>query len=271
MDARRRGRPGPGGGRRRTGRLARLGRGCSRVRRPRGVAGTHAERRAGAVLLHVGDDEGSEGGPAHARVHLRAPLDGRLLARSPAHRPALDDVRHRLGEGGVRRALRAVDERRRRRSCTTVASIPSAQLDLLERYEISTFCAPPTEYRLLVKQDLARCRLPRLRHCTGAGEPLNPEVIHAWHDALRAADPRRLRTDGEHHAGRQPAGAADPSGLDGKAVPGTRPARHRRRRCRAAGRRGGRPRAPRAPAVALPRVLEEPRGDRRVPCAASGT
>jgi acetyl-CoA synthetase/medium-chain acyl-CoA synthetase len=58
------------------------------------------------------------------------------------------------------------------------------ELDLLARYEVSVFCAPPTEYRLLVKQDLSRRRFPRLRHCTGAGEPLNPEVIHAWHDAL---------------------------------------------------------------------------------------
>ena len=142
---------------------------------------------------------------------------------------------------------------------------PERQLDLLERYEISTFCAPPTEYRMLVTQDLRRRRLPRLRHCTAAGEPLNPEVIHAWQDALRAAGVRRLRTDGEHHPRRQPAVAPAASGLDGKGVPGTRPARHRRRRRRAPGGRGGRPRAPRAPAVALPRVLEEPRGDRRVP------
>jgi len=61
---------------------------------------------------------------------------------------------------------------------------PERQLHLLARHEVSVFCAPPTEYRLLVKQDLARWRLPRLRHCAGAGEPLNPEVIHAWHDAL---------------------------------------------------------------------------------------
>jgi acetyl-CoA synthetase/medium-chain acyl-CoA synthetase len=60
---------------------------------------------------------------------------------------------------------------------------PERELDLLERYEVSVFCAAPTEYRLLVKQDLGRRRLPRLRHCTGAGEPLNPEVIHTWHDA----------------------------------------------------------------------------------------
>ncbi len=61
---------------------------------------------------------------------------------------------------------------------------PERELDLLERWEISTFCAPPTEYRMLVKADLARRRLPYLRHCTAAGEPLNPEVIHAWQDAF---------------------------------------------------------------------------------------
>src|SRR5207253_3112349 len=46
---------------------------------------------------------------------------------------------------------------------------PERQLDLLARYEVSVFCTPPTEYRLLVKQDLKRRHLPRLRHCTGAG------------------------------------------------------------------------------------------------------
>lgn len=61
---------------------------------------------------------------------------------------------------------------------------PARELSLLEKYEVSVFCAPPTEYRLLVKENLKRCRLPRLRHCTGAGEPLNPEVIHAWRDAF---------------------------------------------------------------------------------------
>jgi medium-chain acyl-CoA synthetase len=59
---------------------------------------------------------------------------------------------------------------------------PERELDLLARYEVSVFCAPPTEYRMLVKQDLSKWRLPRLRHCVGAGEPLNPEVIHAWHE-----------------------------------------------------------------------------------------
>lgn len=59
---------------------------------------------------------------------------------------------------------------------------PARELELLARYEVSTFCAPPTEYRMLVKQDPALFRFPKLRHCTGAGEPLNPEVIRVWHE-----------------------------------------------------------------------------------------
>jgi acetyl-CoA synthetase/medium-chain acyl-CoA synthetase len=48
----------------------------------------------------------------------------------------------------------------------------------------SVFCAPPTEFRLLVKQPaLAQLSVPGLRECVSAGEPLNPEVIRAWHDA----------------------------------------------------------------------------------------
>jgi acetyl-CoA synthetase/medium-chain acyl-CoA synthetase len=53
-------------------------------------------------------------------------------------------------------------------------------LELLERYPITTFCAPPTAYRLLVLEDLRHYHLAALRHCIGAGEPLNPEVIEAW-------------------------------------------------------------------------------------------
>ncbi len=56
-------------------------------------------------------------------------------------------------------------------------------LDMLARYPISTFCAPPTAYRLLVQEDLRSYHFPALRHCVGAGEPLNPEVIAAWQEA----------------------------------------------------------------------------------------
>jgi acetyl-CoA synthetase/medium-chain acyl-CoA synthetase len=60
---------------------------------------------------------------------------------------------------------------------------PSHELALLSEIEPRVFCAPPTEFRLLVKQDLSGLRLPHLRECVSAGEPLNPEVIRAWRDA----------------------------------------------------------------------------------------
>src|SRR5205807_7730172 len=56
------------------------------------------------------------------------------------------------------------------------------EIELLKQYKITTFCAPPTEYRMLVKEDLSQHKLPHLRHCAAAGEPLNPEVIEVWRD-----------------------------------------------------------------------------------------
>jgi acetyl-CoA synthetase/medium-chain acyl-CoA synthetase len=60
---------------------------------------------------------------------------------------------------------------------------PATELSLLSEIGPQVFCAPPTEYRLLVKQDLSRFRAPALRECVSAGEPLNPEVIRAWRQA----------------------------------------------------------------------------------------
>lgn len=60
---------------------------------------------------------------------------------------------------------------------------PARELDLLASVKPQVFCAPPTEFRLLVKEDLGRRRFAGLRECVSAGEPLNPEVIRAWQDA----------------------------------------------------------------------------------------
>jgi len=53
-------------------------------------------------------------------------------------------------------------------------------LSIITDAGITSFCAPPTLYRLLVQADLSAHDLSSLRHCTSAGEPLNPEVIRAW-------------------------------------------------------------------------------------------
>ena len=60
---------------------------------------------------------------------------------------------------------------------------PVLTLDTLEKYPITTWCAPPTALRLIVREDLSRRRFPHLRHCVTAGEPLNPELFKIWKDA----------------------------------------------------------------------------------------
>ncbi len=52
-------------------------------------------------------------------------------------------------------------------------------LTILDSHPITSLCAPPTVYRLLVQEDLTRLRSGSLRSLVGAGEPLNPEVIDA--------------------------------------------------------------------------------------------
>jgi acetyl-CoA synthetase len=63
-----------------------------------------------------------------------------------------------------------------------------ALLEVMRRCEVSTFCAPPTVWRMLVQADLSEHAVP-LREVVGAGEPLNPEVIEsvqrAWGMTIR--------------------------------------------------------------------------------------
>ena len=56
-------------------------------------------------------------------------------------------------------------------------------LPMFAKYNITTFCAPPTMYRMLAKQDLSRFDLSSIRHASTAGEALNPEVYRQFQKA----------------------------------------------------------------------------------------
>lgn len=60
---------------------------------------------------------------------------------------------------------------------------PTDVLPLLKKYNITTFCAPPTIYRFLVKEDLSLYDFSSLRHCSTAGESLNPEIFKQFLNA----------------------------------------------------------------------------------------
>ncbi len=65
----------------------------------------------------------------------------------------------------------------------------SALLSTIGERGVTTFCAPPTVWRMLIQADLAAADVARLRECVAAGEPLNPEVIEqvrrAWQITVR--------------------------------------------------------------------------------------
>jgi acetyl-CoA synthetase len=66
---------------------------------------------------------------------------------------------------------------------------PQALFDAIPACGVTSLCAPPTVWRMLVQADLAAADVSTLRECVGAGEPLNPEVIEqvrrAWNITVR--------------------------------------------------------------------------------------
>ncbi len=56
-------------------------------------------------------------------------------------------------------------------------------LPLFAKYHVTTFCAPPTMYRMLAKQDLSHFDLSSIEHASTAGEALNPEVFRQFQKA----------------------------------------------------------------------------------------
>ena len=56
-------------------------------------------------------------------------------------------------------------------------------LPMFAKYNITTFCAPPTMLRMMIKEDISRYDLSSIKHMTTAGEALNPEVYRQFEKA----------------------------------------------------------------------------------------
>lgn len=60
--------------------------------------------------------------------------------------------------------------------------IPDHVLKIIEKYRITSFCAPPTMYRFFIKEGLEHYDLSSLKYSCIAGEALNPEVFNKWYE-----------------------------------------------------------------------------------------
>ena len=58
--------------------------------------------------------------------------------------------------------------------------VPQAMLDVITKHKVTSFCAPPTIYRFLIKEDLKKFDFSAMKFCTVAGEPLNPEIYEQF-------------------------------------------------------------------------------------------
>ncbi|XP_022654694.1 acyl-coenzyme A synthetase ACSM3, mitochondrial-like [Varroa jacobsoni] len=63
---------------------------------------------------------------------------------------------------------------------TSARFSPYDVLKVLQDYPITKFCAPPTVYRQLINKESGLFNFKALNDCVSAGEPLNPEALHAW-------------------------------------------------------------------------------------------
>ena len=58
---------------------------------------------------------------------------------------------------------------------------PVDVLHKIQEYGITSFCAPPTVFRFLIREDLSKFDISTLKYCTIAGEALNPKVFEEWY------------------------------------------------------------------------------------------
>ena len=60
--------------------------------------------------------------------------------------------------------------------------VPLKLLEVISKYKITTFCAPPTMFRFMLQEDVTKFDLSSIKRCCIAGEPLNPEVFRQWYN-----------------------------------------------------------------------------------------
>lgn len=61
--------------------------------------------------------------------------------------------------------------------------VPADIMNVISKYRVTSFCAPPTVYRFLIKEDLSNYDFSSLKYTVVAGEPLNPEVYKKFFEA----------------------------------------------------------------------------------------
>jgi acetyl-CoA synthetase len=95
------------------------------------------------------------------------------------------------------------------------------RVELLERERVNVLCMSPTEYRAIAKRGELH-PLPALRHAVAAGEPLNPEVVLTWQEAVGVSVHDGYGQTETGHLTGMPIGPPVKPGSMGRPLPGFR-------------------------------------------------
>ena len=117
-------------------------------------------------------------------------------------------------------------------------------LPMFAKYNITTFCAPPTMYRFLIREDISKYDLSSIHCACTAGEALNPEVFNLFKKTTGPVHHGGLRPDRDHAGAGQLRGHHAEGGLHGQAQPAVRRGPGGPGRQPGEGRRAGRDRHP---------------------------
>ena len=127
---------------------------------------------------------GTTGYPKIAMHNHKYPL-GHFITAKYWHRVTLGDLHFTISDTGWGKALWG--KLYGQWMCETAVFVYDFDkfhaddiLPMFKKYNITTFCAPPTMYRFFIKEDLSKYDLSSLKYSTVAGEALNPEVYNKW-------------------------------------------------------------------------------------------
>ena len=99
---------------------------------------------------------------------------------------------------------------------------PSERLAILEAEQVNVLCMVPTEFRVIAKRSAPR-PVTSLRSMVAAGEPLNPEILRAYHEATGVwIRDGYGQTETGHSTGHPPGPDEPPAGSMGRALPGVK-------------------------------------------------
>ncbi len=99
---------------------------------------------------------------------------------------------------------------------------PEERLAILEEEQVNVLCMVPTEFRVIAKRSAPR-PVASLRSIVAAGEPLNPEILRAYHEATGIwIRDGYGQTETGHSTGHAPGPKQPPAGSMGRALPGVK-------------------------------------------------